>query len=185
MKKINVIGCGLMGSQIAALFSIMGYEVNVWNRNEINQNSLLRQKKIILKLLKTKDNNGTINIIDNFEDLKNNITIESLSEDLELKKDFISKLEKKISKEIFTNSSSIKITTISKKLNLLHFFNPVSLRIIEFNKINKPSEEAKTIIADLENLGFDLIEVGNFTGFAFNNGFFNLWLFTFIIFHFL
>ena len=168
MKKINIIGCGLMGSQIAALFSIMGYEVNVWNRNEINQNSLLRQKKIILKLLKTKDNNGIINIIDNFEDLKNNITIESLSEDLKLKRDFISKLEKKISKVIFTNSSSIKITTISKKLNLLHFFNPVSLRIIEFNKINKPSEETKTIIADLKNLGFDLIEVGNFTGFAFN-----------------
>ena len=90
MKKINVIGCGLMGSQIVALFSIMGYEVNVWNRNAISQNSLLRQKKIVLKLLKTKDNNGTINIIGNFEDLKNNITIESLSEDLELKKDFIS-----------------------------------------------------------------------------------------------
>ena len=62
MKKINIIGCGLMGSQIASLFSIMGYEVNIWNRNKINQNNLLRQKKIILKLLKISDNNGPIKI---------------------------------------------------------------------------------------------------------------------------
>ena len=89
MEKINIIGCGLMGSQIAGLFSIMGYEVNIWNRNKINQNNLLRQKKIILKLLKISDNNGPIKIINNFDDLKDNITIECLAEDLELKKKFI------------------------------------------------------------------------------------------------
>ena len=63
MKKINIIGCGLMGSQIAGLFSIMGYEVNIWNRNKINHNHLLRQKKIILNpkknllLFSINDNN--------------------------------------------------------------------------------------------------------------------------------
>ena len=70
MEKINIIGCGLMGSQIAGLFSIMGYEVNIWNRNKINQNNLLRQKKIILKLLKISDNNGPIKIINNFDDFE-------------------------------------------------------------------------------------------------------------------
>ena len=168
MKKINIIGCGLMGSQIASLFSIMGYEVNIWNRNQINQDNLSRQKKITLKLLKVKDENGTIKIINNFNDLKDNITIESLAEDLELKKSFIEKLDKKISKEIFSNSSSIKANKINKRLNLLHFFNPISLKIIEFNKINNPSEEAKMIFSDLKSLNFDLVKVGNFTGFAFN-----------------
>ena len=168
MKKINIIGCGLMGAQIASLFSIMGYEVNIWNRNQINQDNLSRQKKITLKLLKVKDENGTIKIINNFNDLKDNITIESLAEDLELKKSFIEKLDKKISKEIFSNSSSIKANKINKRLNLLHFFNPISLKIIEFNKINNPSEEAKMIFSDLKSLNFDLVKVGNFTGFAFN-----------------
>ena len=168
MKKINIIGCGLMGSQIAGLFSIMGYEVNIWNRSHINQNNLLRQKKITLKLLKAEDKNGEIKFINNFDDIKDNITIESLSEDLELKRSFIEKLDKKVSKEIFSNSSSIKMKKISKKLNLLHFFNPISLKIAEFNKIDKLSEEANNIFVDLKNLNFDLIEVGNFTGFAFN-----------------
>ena len=123
MKKINIIGCGLMGSQIAGLFSIMGYEVNIWNRNQINQDNLSRQKKITLKLLKVKDENGTIKIINNFNDLKDNITIESLAEDLELKKSFIEKLDKKISKEIFSNSSSIKANKINKRL-IVRLFTP-------------------------------------------------------------
>ena len=168
MEKINIIGCGLMGSQIAGLFSIMGYEVNIWNRNKINQNNLLRQKKIILKLLKISDNNGPIKIINNFDDLKDNITIECLAEDLELKKKFIEKLDKKITKEIFSNSSSIKTSEINKRLNLLHFFNPISLKIIEFNTISELSDGAEMIFADLRKLNFDLVKVGNFTGFAFN-----------------
>ena len=88
MKNINIVGCGVMGAQIASLFSIMGYEVNVWNRTKINESNFLRQKKITLRLLKTKDDNGKINIIKNFENLENNITIESLAENIDLKKNF-------------------------------------------------------------------------------------------------
>lgn len=168
MKNINIVGCGVMGAQIASLFSIMGYEVNVWNRTKINESNFLRQKKITLRLLKTKDDNGKINIIKNFENLENNITIESLAENIDLKKNFLTKLERKISKEIFTNSSSIKISKINARLNLLHFFNPIYLRIIEYKTINKLSNEAEMIFLDLKKLNFDLIEVGNFTGYAFN-----------------
>ena len=86
MKNINIIGCGLMGSQIASLFSIMGYEVNIWNRSDVDEKNLKRQKKIIIKLLKTEDRDGKINFIKNFNDLQNNITIESLAENIDLKK---------------------------------------------------------------------------------------------------
>ena len=57
MQKINIIGCGSMGSQIASLFSILGYEVSIWNRTKINKENILRQKKLILKLLKIQDKN--------------------------------------------------------------------------------------------------------------------------------
>ena len=163
MKNINIVGCGVMGAQIASLFSIMGYEVNVWNRTKINESNFLRQKKITLRLLKTKDDNGKINIIKNFENLENNITIESLAENIDLKKNFLTKLERKISKEIFTNSSSIKISKINARLNLLHFFNPIYLRIIEYKTINKLSNEAEMIFSDLKKLNFDLIaQISNF-----------------------
>ena len=59
------------------------------------------------------------------EDLKDNVTIESLAEDINIKKSFLLKLKKNINKEICTNSSSIKTNKISDKLNLLHFFNPI------------------------------------------------------------
>ena len=168
MKNINIIGCGLMGLQIAGLFSIMGYGVNIWNRSPVNLNNIVRQKKIISKLLKTNDLNGDIILVKDFEKLKNLITIESLAEDLIIKKDYISKLEKKITKEIFTNSSSIKTKDLSEKLNLLHFFNPIYLRIIEYNHVKKLSEEAESMFFDLKKMNFDLIKVSNFTGYAFN-----------------
>ena len=168
MKKINIVGCGVMGAQIANLFNIMGYEVNIWNRSKIDKDNLFRQKKLILKLLKTLDNNGLIKIIDNIQELPNNITIECLAEDLELKKNFLGNINQKVTKEVFTNSSSIKTIKIGKNINLLHFFNPISLKIIEFNKTEKFSKDAENIFYDLKKLNFELIEVGNYTGFAFN-----------------
>ena len=157
-----------MGSQIASLFSILGYEVSIWNRTKINKENILRQKKLILKLLKIQDNNGLVTILKDLEELKNNITIECLAEDVELKKKFITKINDKVNKEIFSNSSSIKTNTIHKRLNLLHFFNPISLKIVEFNKVHKLSNEAEMIFSDLKKMNFDLIKVENFTGFAFN-----------------
>ena len=53
MKNINIIGCGLMGSQIASLFSIMGYKVNIWNRTKIDKITLLRQKKNYFKIIES------------------------------------------------------------------------------------------------------------------------------------
>tara|TARA_B100001245_G_C22784499_1_gene378677 strand:+ start:91 stop:888 length:798 start_codon:yes stop_codon:yes gene_type:complete len=168
MKKINILGCGVMGSQIANLFSIMGYEVYIWNRTKIDKDNLLRQKKLILKLLKISDNNGIIKIVDNLQEFPNNITIECLAEEFELKKKFIEDISQKVSKEIFTNSSSIQTNKIGEKINLMHFFNPISLRILEFNKSVKFSREALDIFDDLKILNFELVEVGNYTGFAFN-----------------
>ena len=145
MKKINILGSGVMGSQIANLFSIMGYEVNIWNRTRINKDNLLRQKKLILKLLKISDNNGIIKIIDNFQEFSNNITIECLAEKFELKKKYLEDVSQKVSKEIFTNSSSIQTNKIGKKINLMHFFNPISLRIVEFNGSVKFGEETAVL----------------------------------------
>ena len=167
-KKINILGSGLMGTQIANLFCIMGYEVNIWNRSKINANDLLKQKKFFLKILKVDDLGGSINFIKELDSLKNNVTLETLVEDLEVKKDVFKKIEQNVNKEIFTNTSSIQINKINLRLNLLHFFNPISLKIAEINKINVKSEEANSIFIDLKKIGFELIEVNDFTGFAFN-----------------
>ena len=94
-KKINILGSGLMGAQIANLFCVMGYEVNIWNRSKINANDLLKQKKFFLKILKVDDQGGSINFIKELDSLKNNVTLETLVEDLEVKKDVFKKIETK------------------------------------------------------------------------------------------
>ena len=51
-----------MGSQIASLFSIMGYEVNIWNRSDVDEKNLKRQGSI----LKTKL--GNLELIESLGD---------------------------------------------------------------------------------------------------------------------
>lgn len=168
LKKINIVGCGYMGSQISCLFSILGYEVNIWNRHPINIEQLKKKKKIICKTSGLEDRDGIIKFEKNLTALKDNITIECLAEDIELKKKYISEIKKNISKDLFSNTSSIKLTDISKELNLLHFFNPISLGIIEI-KLNKDiSSEAKILINDLEKINFEILSVNNNTGYALN-----------------
>lgn len=173
MKKINIIGCGSMGSQIACLFNIMGYEVSVWNRKLINLDKLEKQKKILNRILKFEDKKGKFQIIKDINNLKNSITIECISEDKELKKQKFLEIANLVNKEIFTNTSSIKTNEIEKNLNLLHFFNPISMKIIEHTKFNILSEEAKNLFEDLKKNNFNLIEVSNYTGYAFNKLLFN------------
>ena len=173
MTNINIIGCGVMGAQLACLFNIMGYDVNIWSRSSINLSVLERQKKILSRLLKSQDKKGKFTIIENFDELKNFITIECLAEDKNLKKNYSIKLSKIISKEIFTNTSSIKVSDISKNINLLHFFNPISMKIIEYFNFKIYSDEASKLIQDLKDLNFILIKVSDFTGYAFNKLLFN------------
>ena len=95
LKKINIVGCGYMGSQISCLFSILGYEVNIWNRHPINIEQLKKKKKIICKTSGLEDRDGIIKFEKNLTALKDNITIECLAEDIELKKKYISEIKKK------------------------------------------------------------------------------------------
>ena len=69
------------------------------------------------------------------------------------------KLSKIISKEIFTNTSSIKVSDIGKNINLLHFFNPISMKIIEYFNFKIYSDEAIKLIQNLKDLNFTLIKV--------------------------
>lgn len=173
MKQINIIGCGLMGSQIACLFNIMGYEVSVWNRKQINLNNLDKQKKILNRMLKFEDKKGKFQIVKDIKSLKNSITIECLAEDKELKIQKFKEISDSIKKEIFSNTSSIQVNKINKNVNLLHFFNPINMRIIEYTKIDVLSKEAENLFKDLKEYNFELIEVSNYTGYAFNKLLFN------------
>ena len=83
MIKINILGSGYMGKQIASLFTLIGFEVFIWyNQKEINLvDNLNYEVKKLEKVLKLK-NTGKINIIDQIDKLEENLTIETVKKKL-------------------------------------------------------------------------------------------------------
>lgn len=160
--KACVIGCGTMGSGIAATFSCSEYyqEIIVWGRSN---DSLKKAESQIIKQVnrfgkKEKLSNSQIASI--LEKLKMttslsdlitaNIYIEAISEVKEDKIELFKKLKEVISSEaiVATNTSSLSITELALCTNFpdrfigLHFFNPTSvMQLVEVIKGVSTSEE--------------------------------------------
>ena len=171
MIKFNVIGFGKMGMQISSLLLIMGYEVNIFTTNFDKKIKKFKiSNKIFEKFYKIKQT-GKYNFFDKLSDLPKNHTIETLAEDLNLKKDFISKINYDFDDILlFTNTSSYIPTEIHVKAKGLHFFNPIyQLRIIETTCLkDKMNNLEKSFFEDLQKLNFKIFYVKNNRGYIFN-----------------
>lgn len=142
---IGIIGSGTMGISIAHFTSLKNHKTVVYDSSK---KALTKSQEGLDKLLdklhsKDKYSNEDINKIksnlkftNKIEDLKNSeLLIEAIIENLEIKKDVFSEIEKIVSKEciIASNTSSLSITALASSLNLnnrfigLHFFNPANL----------------------------------------------------------
>lgn len=49
MKEINILGFGVMARQIAALFLLLGYKINIYNKTIANQDLLEKQLRLLQK----------------------------------------------------------------------------------------------------------------------------------------
>ena len=142
---IGIIGSGTMGISIAHFTSLKNHKTVVYDSSK---KALTKSQESLDKLLdklhsKDKYSNEDINKIksnlkftNKIEDLKNSeLLIEAIIENLEIKKEVFSEIEKIVSKEciIASNTSSLSITALASSLNLnnrfigLHFFNPANL----------------------------------------------------------
>ena len=145
IQKVGVLGCGLMGSGIAQVSAAAGYPTVV---KEVADEFLKKGMATIDKSLSRLVEKGTITAekrsetlgrlkgTTKFEDLADcDIVIEAITENLEVKRDTYSTLDKIVKPEaIFaSNTSSLIITemmTATKRVDRfigLHFFNPVPL----------------------------------------------------------
>ena len=121
--KINVLGTGHMGKQICSLFVVLGHKVQIWhNSTENTEQNLINEITKIEKYFNIKSK-GNYSITNNIKDLENNLTIETVKEDISIKKEIISKLNFK--NNIFSNTSSIKLSEIGDNINGFHFMNPL------------------------------------------------------------
>ena len=165
--KINLLGSGYMGKQICSLFVILGYDVIIWQNSVENLDNFINTEINKLKKVFNINPSGTFKIEKKLDNLEKNFTIETLSEDLNIKKNIISKL--KFKDNIFSNTSSLSAQDLGNNINILHFMNPITTPIIEIYKTqNYTNPDFDKIIKSLKNLSYNIIEVKNVPGFLVN-----------------
>lgn len=158
IRRVGVVGCGLMGSGIAQVAAMAGFSTQV---RDVSEELLQKGRGIIEKSLGKLAEKGQITAeqkssalgrlkfsatLDDFADC--DLVIEAIVENLDRKKELFSQLDKIVKPEaVFaSNTSSLSITemmTATQRAPLflgLHFFNPVPLM--------KLVEVVKTVVTD-------------------------------------
>ena len=187
IKKVGVLGCGLMGAGIAQVAATAGFEVVVL---EVEQKYLDKGFAGIDKSLAKFAEKGTLNEpaeavrarlkgTTRKDDLADcDIVIEAIIESLEVKKQMFASLEPIVKKEtIFaSNTSSISITELltstkrPERFIGLHFFNPVPLmKLVEVVKTIATSGEVYDAAYEFaKELGKVPVRTSDKTGFIVN-----------------
>lgn len=143
--KIGVIGAGSMGSGIAEVAAKSGHEVVIYdnavgalNKFEVNLNNNLnklveKQKLTDTEAAAVKSRILFTNDLERFHD--SGLVIEAVVEDIVVKQQLFSALEKVVKRECImaSNTSSLSIASISsacqnpERVIGIHFFNPATI----------------------------------------------------------
>jgi 3-hydroxybutyryl-CoA dehydrogenase len=160
IKKVGVIGCGLMGRGVAQVSASSGYETVV---REVNDQLLQAGLGAIGKQLDRAVGKGKLEAADrdatfgrlsgtvSLEDLADcDIIIEAIVEDIEIKKDLFGVLDRQCPDgTIFaSNTSSLTVTEMAASTERpdrfvgLHFFNPVPvMKLVEVVRTGATSDK--------------------------------------------
>ena len=176
MIGINILGYGQMGSQIASLLSLSGCDVAVWSPSNPSDAIVAKNQRYASKLLKVPMVENKIRVAFSIDELnKNSIIIESIVEDIDLKKELYSQCKGKFLNGYYTNTSSYSPAEIGDEVGGLHFFNPISLRLIEYCSPLSPLLENDinnsiiNLITLLEQQQFKIIDVKSNRGYLANS----------------
>ncbi len=188
IRKVGVIGCGLMGSGIAQVSAAAGFPTVV---REVSDDVLQKGMGSIRKFLEggvakgkvteeaMKTTLANLTGTTQLEDLAGcDLVIEAVVENIDTKRELFSKLDGICGKDaIFaSNTSSLSITEMSaftkrpEKFIGLHFFNPVPLmKLVEVVHTIRTGEGAVAAATEwCGKLGKTAVAVGDSTGFVVN-----------------
>jgi 3-hydroxybutyryl-CoA dehydrogenase len=188
IRKVGVVGCGLMGSGIAQVSATAGFETVV---REVSAELVEKGMKGIEKNLNRLAEKGTITEAvkgeirgrlkgtTTLEDLKNcDVIVEAIIEQLPAKRELFSALDKICPPAtIFaSNTSSLTITEIAtatkrpQRFVGLHFFNPVPvMKLVEVVRtITTDPAAYEEIVKFGTKLGKTAVRANDSTGFIVN-----------------
>ena len=146
IKKITVLGSGLMGHGIAQVSAMAGYNVAIRDIDQSFLDKAMEKIKWSLNKLveknkiSSKDAENILARITTFVDLKEalkdcDLVIEAVPEDMNLKKKVYAEVDKLVPEKavLASNTSTLPITEIAKTTSRptrfigIHFFNPPQL----------------------------------------------------------
>lgn len=192
VKKVAVVGGGLMGSGIATALVLSNIPVVLKELNEafleqglnrIKENLESRVKRGRLSKETYKKSMSLINGTLDYKDFKDvDLVIEAVIENIPLKQQIFSDLEKYCPPHciLSSNTSTVDLNLVSQKTCSqdrvigAHFFSPA--HVMPLLEIVRSDKTAAQAIVDLMNVGKIIkkvpVVVGNCTGFAVNRMFF-------------
>jgi 3-hydroxybutyryl-CoA dehydrogenase len=190
IKKIGVLGAGLMGAGIAQVAATSGYEVTVV---EVSEELIEKGLRGIEKSLAKFAEKGAISAGQKDDALRRlrgtteleevagaDIVIEAIVENLQAKRDTYARLDALCKPEtIFaSNTSSLSITEMMtatgaerrRRFVGMHFFNPVPLmKLVEVIRTILTDDDVYAEAAALaESMGKTVVRAGDKTGFIVN-----------------
>lgn len=188
IKKVGVIGCGLMGSGIAQVAAQSGYDVVVLEADEAllakGMESIKRflAKGIEKGKISEKDMDATLARIHGTTDMSDfadcDLAIEAVPEKMDLKKQIFAELDKTCPSHtiLASNTSALSIIEIGTathrpdKVLGMHFLNPVPImKLVEVIKTIATSKETLEVVKELgKSLGKTVVVAKDTPGFIVN-----------------
>ena len=188
MEKIFVIGAGTMGAGIVQAFAQKGYEVIVRDiKDEFVDRGIAGINKGLTKLVSKgkiteEDKEAVLSKITGTTDLglaaDCDLVIEAAVENMEIKKQIFSELDKICKEEtiLASNTSSLSITEVASATNRpdrvigMHFFNPATImKLVEVIRGMATSQQTFDKVKTMsEAIGKTPVEVAEAPGFVVN-----------------
>jgi 3-hydroxybutyryl-CoA dehydrogenase len=189
IKKVAVIGAGSMGSGIAYICAVKGFEVSLTEVNEdLLKKGIGKIREMIVEGVSRgkftpKDAESILSKIKGATDIaeaaKNvDLTVEAVFEDIKVKKDVFKKLDESCPPHaiLASNTSALSITEMAQatkrpdKVIGLHFFNPpYAMKLVEVVMGDETSEETRRAADNFaKGLGKETVTVKDSPGFIVN-----------------
>lgn len=173
IKKIAVLGAGVMGPGIAQTFAMGGYDVTLWTRKEATMEKSKESLHLSLEtfaeegIIKSEDIESILNRISFTLSLNeavkgSDIVMESIVENREAKADLYNTLDKILPMDVIiaSNTSALNIFEIMPKrrlpyVTIAHWYSPPQLiPLVEVVKSEEaPQELSDMIVEVLEKCG--------------------------------
>jgi len=198
LKKVGVIGSGMMGAEIALCFAMSGVEVVMKDATlDLAQKGKERQGNVLDKAIKkgkyqAGEKDVTLDRVtatDQYDLLKDmDLVVEAVFEDFDVKKEVFTRLDSICKPDcVFaTNTSSISITRLATSVKPerigrflgAHFFSPATvMKLVEVIPGLVTDEETVVFMIECcKKIGKTPVRVKDVTGFAVNRILHAMWI---------